>query len=233
MSVLGSKQEEVLRFIDRFGVITSSQLIAFMKGHISHVSIYNTKKKLVSLGFIGEEKIGYDLILFIKPRGVHYLNSQLTPFTKVNYGLLKHQLLMNDCLLVFKSLAEKREKNFDFLTERQLRATYLDSNFTQADRQNSTKLKQVPERIPDFVLVEDGGRIAHEVELTQKSSKRYTEKMKRYRDELLNGEYKMIRYLCDDEKIKEVVSTFAAREGFDKSTFQVELVGRLLAIGKK
>lgn len=233
MTLLREKQEEVLRAIDRFGVITSTQLIEFLKGRVSHVSVYNTKKKLVSLGLVEEEKIGYQLFLYIKPRGVDYLGSKLTAFTKINVSMLKHQLWMNDCLLAFKSIAEKKGQDFEFLTERELRSNYLTQNFSSKDRQNTTLLKKVPDRIPDFVLIEKGKKVACEVELTQKSAKRYREKFARYKDEILNGEYDIVRYLCDDEQILRIVEEYAIAAGVEKSMFQRELIWRLLDIAQK
>ena len=117
MNLLSEKQEYILKSINRFGVITSTQLIDFLKGKVSHVSVYNSKKKLISLGFIEEEKIGYQLVLYMKPRGVDYLGSSLTAFTKINVSMLKHQLWMNDCILAFKSLADKKGQPFEFITK--------------------------------------------------------------------------------------------------------------------
>lgn len=233
VNLLREKQEVVLKSINRFGVITSTQLIDYLKGKVSHVSVYNTKKKLLSLGLIEEEKIGYQLFLYIKPRGVDYLGSKLTAFTKINVSQLKHQLWMNDCLLAFKSLAEKKGQDFEFITERELRSNYLTQNFSSKDRQNTTLLKKVPDRIPDFVLIEKGKRVACEVELTQKSAKRYTQKFARYKDEILNGDYDVVRYLCDDEPIMRTVEDYASAAGLDSSMFQRELIWRLLKIAQK
>lgn len=228
MNLLGDKQERVLELINRFGVITSTQIIDFLKGEISHVTVYNTLKKMKSLGFISEEKIGYQLIVFIRPRGVDYLNSNLTAFTKINYSMLQHQITMNDCILAFKKLSDKRNVEFKFISERELRSNYLDQNFSKKDRRNTTLLKKVPDRIPDFVLMEGSLKIACEVELTIKSKRRYKEKFERYRDEILNNEYSMVRYLCSDEKIIETIDIFASGAGLDQSMFQRDLIRRLI-----
>ncbi|WP_237475815.1 hypothetical protein [Virgibacillus salexigens] len=233
MNLLGAKQEIVLKKINRFGVITSTQLIEFLEGEVSHVTVYNTRKKLTSLGFIGEEKIGYQLILYMKPSGVEYLGSELTAFTKINFSMLKHQLIMNDCIVAFKKLAKKKGVDFSFLTERELRSSYLTQNFSKEQRRNTTLLKKVPDRIPDFVLFEGENKVACEVELTQKSSKRYERKFDRYKDEILNGEYSMVRYLCDDEQIQKTVEMYASSSGLDQSMFQRELIRRLIDIAEK
>ncbi len=233
MHLLGGKQEVVLESINRFGVITSTELIDFLKGNVSHVAVYNARKKLLSLGFIGEEKIGYQLILYMKPSGVEYLGSELTAFTKINYSMLKHQLIMNDCIIAFQTLSRKKGTDFKFITERELRSRYLRQNFSKEERQNTTLLKTVPDRIPDFVLFENGKKIACEVELTQKSSKRYSRKFLRYKDEILNGEYDVIRYLCENEQILQTVESYASENGLDQSMFQRELIGRLMDIAQK
>lgn len=232
MELLGEKQKVVLEMINKFGVITATQLVEILKGKVSHVTVYTAKKKLVKMGFIFEEKIGYQLILSMRPSGVSYLGSTLTAFTKVNYTLLKHQLLMNDCILALRTIANSKEYAFDYLTERELRSNYLEVNFTAADRKNTTKLKKVPDSIPDFVVTENTKKTAYEVEITQKSKLRYKEKVARYKDEILSGEYDEISYLCESKQIRDTVFKYALEGGLVDSegngdiTFQ--LVGRLL-----
>lgn len=222
-----------MKAIDRFGVITSAQLSEYLSGVISHVTVYNTRPKLLKLGFIGEEKIGRTLVLHMKPSGVEFLGSQLTPFTKISYGNLNHQLMMNDCLLALKFIAAKQNKPFEFITERELRSLYLEQNFSKADRQNTTKLKSIPDRIPDFVLIENGQKIAHEVELTQKSRKRYIKKFAMYTNEILNGRYAKVRYLCESQHIREVVTEVAKQENFRPDALQLELIERLMSVAEK
>ena len=94
-------------------------------------------------------------------------------------------------------------------------------------------LKKVPDRIPDFVLIEKGRKVACEVELTQKSAKRYNRKFSRYKDEILNGDYDVVRYLCDDEPIMRTVEEYASAAGLDSSMFERELIRRLLDIAQK
>ncbi|MGD6793827.1 hypothetical protein [Metabacillus indicus] len=233
MNLLAEKQEEVLQVINRFGVITTTQLSAFLKGNISHVTVYNTKRKLLSLGFLIEEKIGYQLILAMRPSGVEYLGSSLTRFTKFNYSTLNHQLVVNDCILSLNSIAEKNGLPFEFITERELRSEYIEQNFSKSDRRNTTLLKRIADRIPDFVLLENDERIACEVELTRKSSKRYIEKMNRYRNEILNGQYNQVRYLCENETIRDTVISYAQQTGIVSNMLQLELIRRLLQFAEK
>ncbi|WP_221568961.1 hypothetical protein [Alkalihalobacillus sp. TS-13] len=232
MKLLTKKQSSVLKSIDRFGVITSTQLIHFLKEEMSYVTVYSTKKILLNLGLIAEEKIGYHLLLYIRPRGVHYLGSDLTPFSRVNYKQLQHQLSMNDCLLAFLDMAHSRNVSFDFMTERELRSRFITDNFSDADRKNSMKLQKVADRVPDGIVWEDGKKIALEVELTQKSSKRYEEKLLRYRDEILNGQYRLVRYVCEDRHIQKTVATHAKREGFSPDMLQLDLIDIVLAGAK-
>lgn len=230
--LLTEKQEVVLATINRFGVISLTQVAEYLKGQISHVSVYSTKDKLLKLGMIKAEKIGKPLILYIKPTGVEYLGNTLTPFTKINFSTLQHQLTMNDCILALKRLTEKRGDTFNFISERELRSQYLDQNFSPAERRNATLLKRVPDRIPDFVVEDDEGGIAYEVELTRKTSKRYLRKMERYKDEILNGRYRQVRYLCENEKIRQAVTEQAQKADVPPHMLQIEMIGRLLQVGE-
>lgn len=232
MSLLTEKQELVLRQINQFGVLAVTQLTALLSDKCSHVTVYNSKQKLVRLGLVAEEKIGYQSVVSVRPSGVDYLGSSLTAFTKINYTMLKHQLLSVDVILALIALEKKRGGEFSFITERELRSDYLDANFNLEQRRNTKLLKTVPDRIPDFVFVSGGKRIAYEVELTQKTGKRYQEKLQRYQDEILNAEYAAVRYLCETDRIRETVITNAAAVQFPKEFLQVELIGRLLEIAK-
>ncbi|MCP3029665.1 hypothetical protein [Halobacillus sp. A5] len=223
MKLLTDKQRQVLEGINRFGVITSTQLIHYLEGQVSSVSIYSTKKVLVNLGFIAEEKIGYHRLLYVRPRGVHFLGSELTPFSRVNYKQLEHQLSMNDCLLSYKNAAELRGISFEFMTERELRSQYIHDNFSSSDRKDAQKINKVADRIPDGIVFENVKKIALEVELTQKASKRYIHKLARYKDEILNGQYDMVRYVCESKKIQNTVGKYAKEEGFTSSMLQLHL----------
>ncbi len=228
LKLLTKKQRQVLESIDRFGVITSTQLIHYLKGDISYVSVYSTKKVLLNLGFIAEEKIGYHLLLYVRPSGVSFLNSELTPFSRVNYKQLEHQLAMNDCLLAFKKLNEAKGVAFEFMTERELRSNFIHDHLSPKERKNSQTLNKVADRIPDGFIWEDKKKIALEVELTQKSAKRYQEKLYRYKDEILNGQYDVVRYVCEDKRIQNTVGKYAKEEGFSPQMLQLDLIGRVL-----
>ncbi|MFV8830114.1 hypothetical protein [Alkalihalobacterium sp. APHAB7] len=169
----------------------------------------------------------------MRPSGVEYLGSNLTPFTKINYSNLNHQIVMNDCLLALRKLAVKKGEEFEFITERELRSQYLEQNFSKADRQDTTKLKKLPDRIPDFVVIESGEKIAHEVELSQKTHKRLMRKFEVYTSEILSGRYSKVRYLCENEHLKSVITKAAIEKNFRKDALQLELIERLMAFAKK
>ncbi len=71
---------------------------------------------------------------------------------------------------------------FELITERELRSEFIRQKFTKSDWLNTTLLKRISDGIPDFALLKNGERIACEVELTRKSSRRYIEKMNHYRN---------------------------------------------------
>src|SRR5699024_1377233 len=135
------------------------------------------------MGFITEDKVGYDGVLSIRPSGVDYLGSDLTKFTKINYSLLNHNLLCNDAILKSIYLATKNNFDFSFLTERELRSNFIKNNFTLEQKKDTKLIKLIPDRIPDFVCYIGDECIAYEVELNQKSKRRYQDKFKRYYDE--------------------------------------------------
>ncbi|GIN14625.1 hypothetical protein J26TS2_44920 [Shouchella clausii] len=230
VNLLGDKQEIVLKAIDRFGVITARQLSEFLKGSVSHVTVYTAKEKLQKLGFIEMEKHGRNLILYMRPTGVEYLGSSLTPFRNINYSQLKHQLTMIECILGLKRFKEKKGERFDFRTERELRSHYLATNFNKSQRRNTTLLKSIPDRIPDFLVIEGDRKIAHEVELTQKSQKRYVRKMNMYHTELMNGRYQKVRYMCESDHIKRVVANIAKSEAFTPEHLELMLVKQVVNI---
>lgn len=226
--LLSEKQSLVLQTVDRFGVLTSSQLTRFLKGKVSHVSVYDAKRKLVQLGFLSEEKLGRHLIIFIRPRGVSYLGSNLTTFTKLNYTLLNHTTVMNDCIIELL-YQDKVDGAFPtFHTEREIRSNFIEQNFDLGDKKDPTKLKNIPERIPDFIIIEDGKRIAYEVELTQKAKKRYVRKFELYRSQLLNNEYNMIVYLCASESTLEMIEKVLQELNMDPNHVRLELIDELI-----
>lgn len=232
INLLGEKQEEVLKAINRFGLITARQLSEFLKGKVSHVTVYTAKDKLKKLGFIESEKHGRNLILYMRPSGVEYLGSSLTPFRNINYSQLKHTLSMNECILGLKRFKESKNLPFHFKTERELRSQYLSTNFDKKQRRDTTLLKSIPDRIPDFLVIEGERKIAHEVELTQKSQKRYVRKMNMYHSELLNGKYQKVRYMCESDHIKQVVATVAKSEALTSDHLELMLVKQVIDIAR-
>lgn len=232
MSLLTEKQTLILESINKFGVITAVQLVEFLKGKVSHVTIYNSKEKLVDLGLISDEKIGYHSVIYMRPRGVDYLGSNLSKFTTISYGTLNHQLLSNDSILALIRLSNERNEAYDFLTEREIRSEFINSNIPLKDRRNTKLLKSIPDRIPDFIFTMAEDRVAYEVELNQKKAQRYQEKLKRYQDEILNGDFNSVFYLCETEKIAATVVKNAEVVGIPKEMLQISLLRRLLDIGK-
>lgn len=231
VTLLSEKQEEVLKSINRFGIITSTQLSKFLKGRISHVSVYAAIEKLKNLGFIESEKHGKNLIIYMKPSGVSYLGSNLTPFRNINYSQLKHQLVMNDCILGMKNFFLRKEMVFKFQTERELRSRFIETNFSKSQKRDSTLIKKIPDRIPDFVVMEEDKKIAYEVELSQKSGKRYIQKMNMYHSEILSGRYQRVRYLCESSHIRNVVAKYAKQEQLNNQHMDLTLVKEVISIG--
>jgi hypothetical protein len=57
--------------------------------------------------------------------------------------------------------------------------------------------------------------------------------MNRYRNEILNGQYNQVRYLCANETIRDTIISFAQHTGVPGNMLQLELVRRLLQFAEK
>lgn len=231
--LLTDRQELVLLTIDRFGHISSTQLCRFLRNEMSYVTVYAALKRLRYLGLIEGQKIGFKLLLCIKPKGTKFMGSNLSPFTKAKIYDLNHLLLMNDCLLALKHTEDQRGREFRFITERELRSRYIENFLTRAERKIPGNVKSIPERIPDFVVQDELGDIAYEIELTQKASKRYIKKLERYKGQCINGDYRLVRYICSTDRILDVVKVAASKASFPKEMLQFGTVKAVLQHGKK
>jgi hypothetical protein len=56
--------------------------------------------------------------------------------------------------------------------------------------------------------------------------------MERYKDEILNGRYRQVRYLCENEKIRQAVTEQAQKADVPPHMLQIEMIGRLLQVGE-
>lgn len=222
--LLSEKQHTVLDAVNRFGVLTSTQLTTFLKGRVSHVSVYDAKKKIVKLGFMAEEKVGRHLILYIRPKGVTHLGSNLTAFTKLSYTYLNHTIIMNDCVLELLQKYQVDKVFPIFYTERELRSNFIRQNFDLEDKTDPAKLKAIPERIPDFVIETDKEAIAYEVELTQKAKKRYVRKLEMYLPLLSGHKYDKVQYLCAYPKTLEMIENVAQDLSIHQDYIRYDLI---------
>src|SRR5690625_3106097 len=228
MRLLTKRQRNVLELINRFGIITSTQLIEYLKGHVSHVTVYTAIKKLKELNLVAVEKIGYDSVVYVRPTGVSFLDSDMPKFTVISYANLENHLLCNDVILSLIKISEQRGSEYSFVTERELRSEFIDNRVPPGKEHDSRVLKDVPNRIPDLIFTMDGDVGAYEVELNRKSSKRYLKKLSRYEDEILNKKYDFVFYVCESEEIQNTVVANAKKVKFPSNMLQIDLLGRLL-----
>lgn len=80
----------------------------------------------------------------------------------------------------------------DYITEKELRR----------EARKETGIAGLTKKIPDLLLVKDGIKIAVEIELSQKDTKRQTKNIEHYVKELSAGKYNQVFYYCGSEAIK-------------------------------
>jgi len=228
MRVLTRRQRNILEVINRFGIITSTQLIEYLVGQVSHDTVYNAIKKLKELNLVAVEKVSYSSVVYIRPTGVRFLDSNMSKFTVISYANLEHHLLCNDVILALIKISKQRGAEYSFVTERELRSEFIDKEVPRGKEHDSRVLRGIPDRIPDLIFTMGGDVGAYEVELNRKSSKRYIEKLSRYEDEILNKKYDFVFYVCESEEIQNTVVANAKKVKFPSDMLQIDLLGRLL-----
>lgn len=214
---LTDKQKRVLEIINRFGVMNSTQLLEIFEGEISAPAIYATKKKLVKMDFINEEKLGLKLIIWIRPGGVKFLGSELTSFSKISYSRLGHQFIMNDCLIkTYKRyLQNEKVEKVEYVTEREIRTEYIETHLSYKEKRDSNKLQEVYNLIPDFILKfttnDTVYKVAYEIELTSKTKARYDRKFKQYQEQIRRGDFSKVFYICEHQSTIKLIESIASQ----------------------
>src|SRR5699024_12087912 len=122
MRVLTKRQRNILEVINRFGIITSTQLIEYLVGQVSHDTVYNAIKKLKELNLVAVEKVSYSSVVYIRPTGVRFLDSNMSKFTVISYANLEHHLLCNDVILEIIKIYNKKVDVYSFFTLMKLRS---------------------------------------------------------------------------------------------------------------
>lgn len=194
--MITDRDTKIMEWIGRNGTVTGYQ--------VSEKFGVEIKKVHKRLGVMKNEKlVDHQKILFGQP-GVYWLtadgvaisNSKLKPIKRLSMATLNH-----DVQLVSLSIAVEQKIGGQWQTAREIVAEQTDQSQNAVQRLNVIKM-----RYPDGILrLPDGGKIAVELELTQKSAMRVRKIVSEYARTLLNGQYAGVWYVCRNRQIGEHV----------------------------
>lgn len=216
--VLNESQLYILDCINKFGVLTTQQLIKYIDGKFSDVYIYKIITHFEELEIIKKEKLGKRKYFYLLQEGFKLSSNPMHMFRTIKLSELNHDLQVND-FLIQQSLELKNQTaidDFQILTEREIVYEHLSEADRQSHRQvgNSNKsnlVRNIKRNVPDGVIsYESNGAkttIAYELELNQKYVSRYRQKMKDYRTEFLQGRYNALIYMCNGKAIQHKIQS--------------------------
>lgn len=175
------KDVEIVGFLKKWGYGIVEDMMLF--GGLKRNAIVWRLKRLVESGVVKRERCVFG-------KYIYYCEG----FKGLNVAGYEHDLMC-------KKMCKYLISNLDcgYLTERELRSEAV-ADFDIAG---------LSKKVPDFVLVKDGSRIAIEVELTQKSLKRQRNNIETYSKQLNAGGYSCIYYYCASDEIRDRVRGIA------------------------
>ncbi|MCE5086344.1 hypothetical protein [Mammaliicoccus sciuri] len=216
--VLNESQLYILDCINKFGVLTTQQLIKYIDGKFSDVYIYKIITHFEELEIIKKEKLGKRKYFYLLQEGFKLSSNPMHMFRTIRLSELNHDLQVND-FLIQQSLELKNQTaidDFQILTEREIVYEHLSKADSQSYRQfessnKSNLVRNIKRNVPDGVIsYESNGAkttIAYELELNQKYVSRYRQKMKDYRTEFLQGRYDALVYMCNGKAIQHKIQS--------------------------
>jgi len=229
---IGGKKAEILQVIDKFGILTRKQILEYVD--ISYKNLVYGLQWLEKNELIKQYKEQKEYLAFITKQGSTLvgLNQFPYPTDKKNKdepskGRLRHSIMVNNAIIQIRN--EFREdtsiKNIRIKSERDLRADwYLEQDFSKQIKKNK-KLKN-RQYFPDFeIVINQNGediRIAGEVELSRKNTRKLIAKLMWYRHWLTakhtdyialisSRYYDKIMYFYDLESVRKHVYLNAFR----------------------
>ncbi|OOG23311.1 hypothetical protein BZK37_17725 [Enterococcus casseliflavus] len=218
-----TKIYQILEQIDRHGIMTVNQLRYHFE-QIAHSHFYYSLKKLEKLGFIKVCRLYKEHCYYITQTGSEYIGAINFGYTQSekepNTTVLQHNLKMVDAS--FYSLQECRknepDKGFRLVTEREnLAWWYADLEKKYTGKALMREKAALRKKLPDYLIrfQSDGQEftVAYELELTRKSHDYLLRKLKWYADQLALGNYHVIYYVCESQKIFSYVSHNAEKQG--------------------
>lgn len=239
MHVLSPKQNLLLDTVSKFGIISGKQILRYLKGELIKPTLYKVKNQLMAMGLIGTEKVGLDTVFYITEKGASYTGDYTIGYTSFPITTLKHDLLVNECILTYLEIGEENSyiTNIEFISDKTLLKQELEEAIflSKQDedkmvKKNSVRLRN---RIPDFVLITtlnaNGQEVkqykAYEVELHAKSKNRYTDKFLHYKQLIkIEKRYRNVTYIVPDK----IVYNAVARASTDTLTMNEDITLKML-----
>lgn len=219
-SGLSEKRKEVLRVIDRHGILTREQLLK--RVDIAYKNMVYAVKQLEELGYIATYKLARGYAHYITKKGSEYIGlinfGYVSSGGSPNLAILEHNLLVNDCILeatadIRKHLGDIR---VDIVTEREQLAEIMlniDLSRLKPEERRRNKLRE-RNRVPDFLLAFKNQKeqkivSAYEVELSRKTIQRLRGKLLWYKQQLEKNVYTHIWYMYEKDAIRRHIETNA------------------------
>lgn len=223
-SGLSEKRRELLKVIDRYGILTREQILE--RVDIAYKNMVYAVKQLEELEYIATYKLARGYAHYITKLGSEYIGAINFGYVKnskkePNLATIEHNLLVNDCIL--EDMAYIREQlgdiHINITTEReQLAETILNLDLRQRTPTQSKSLKmKMRNRIPDYLLSfeNQGATItnAYELELSRKTKSALRAKLLWYKDEIQRKTYTNVWYVVQQASVKNHVQTNAEQVG--------------------
>lgn len=216
--VLNESQIYILDCINKFGVLTTKQLIKYIDGKFSDIYIYKIITHFEELEIIKRESLGKDKYFYLLTEGFNLASNPMHAFRKIKLSELNHDLAVNDFLIQQQLELKNRTdiEEFNIQTEREIVYSYLSeadrNSYKQIGIQNkSNLLRNLRRNCPDGIISyrQNGTliNIAYELEMNQKYVSRYRQKMKEYRNEFLQGKYNALIYMCNGQAIERKIKS--------------------------
>ena len=197
MDLITKRDRELMRWINAVGFAT----IYFIaeKLNIAVSTAYGLVKKLLANEYLIHHQLYYGMpsVYYLTEKGAENSGSYLPPLRKISKGSYDHDLIVTQLVL---RLAKKF--NAELITERELRY-----------RKAQDGIIGQPGHISDGILIIDNKRIAIEVELHQKGSRRLKKIMSEY---MKNFDLDEVWYFCGSNDVHRQISEYQSTCSFLK-----------------
>lgn len=190
------RDRELMKWVNGVGFAKINQIAQALG--VSKWAAYKRVNKLVSDGYLQYHRFYHDLsgVCTVTDLGVEYAGSYLPPLKSISKGTYDHDLLVTDILI-------KLQKKYqgEFTTERELRY-----------QKNQDGIGQFG-HVADAEMLIDNKKIAIEVELNKKGTRRVQKIMNEY---MKNFDINEVWYFCATNEIKRQIAEYQSTCSFLK-----------------